>query len=81
MDAPVIKYSLSNFCIIKANTHLDYALCLCAVTLNMNESLLYVELLALDRPSVREKGQCLADGPELLLPLLELSIMFKVCGG
>lgn len=45
------------------------------------ESLLYVELLALDSPSVCETGQCLADGPDLLLPFLELSTMFKVCGG
>lgn len=45
------------------------------------EPLQYVELLALDGPSVRETGQCLADGPELLLPLLELSVVFKVCGG
>lgn len=45
------------------------------------ESLLYVELLALDCSSVREEGQRLADSPELLLPLLELSIVFKVCGG
>lgn len=45
------------------------------------ESLLYVELLALDSPSVGETGQCLADGPDLLLPFLELSTMFKVCGG
>lgn len=44
-------------------------------------SLLYVELLALDGPSVRETSQCLTDGPELLLPLLKLSVVFKVCGG
>ncbi len=43
--------------------------------------LLYVELLALDSPSVREMGQCFADGSELLLPLLKLSVVFKVCGG
>lgn len=54
-----------------------------AVTENTNalESLLYVELLALDSPSVGETGQCLADGPDLLLPFLELSTVFKVCGG
>ena len=44
-------------------------------------SLLYIELTALEGPSVRETGQSLADGPELLLPLLELSVVFKVCGG
>lgn len=43
--------------------------------------LLYVELLALDGPSVRELCQCLADGPDLLLPLLELPAMFEICGG
>lgn len=43
--------------------------------------LLYIELLALNGPSVGEAGQCLADGLNLLLPLLELSVVFKVCGG
>lgn len=51
------------------------------VLLSFPESLQYVELLALNGPSVRETGQCLADGLELLLPLLELSVVFKVCGG
>lgn len=41
----------------------------------------YVEILALNGPPVREAGQGLADGPELLLPLLELSVVFKVCRG
>lgn len=44
-------------------------------------SLLYVKFLAFDGPSVRETGQRLADGPDLLLPFLKLSTMFKVCGG
>lgn len=46
----------------------------------ITESLLYVELLALDSPSVRKAGQGLADSPELLFPLLELSVVFKVSG-
>lgn len=40
-----------------------------------------VELPALDAPSIGETGQRLADGSELLLPLLELAVVFEVCGG
>lgn len=44
--------------------------------------LLYIELLALDGPSaVGEMCQRLADGPDLLLPLLELAAVLKVSGG
>lgn len=42
---------------------------------------LYVKLLALDRPFLWETGQRLADGPELMLPFLQLFAVFKVCGG
>lgn len=50
-------------------------------TASFAKSLLDVELPALDGPFVGEAGQCLAGGPELLLPLLELAVVFKVCGG
>lgn len=43
--------------------------------------LLYIKLPALKRPPVWETGQRLADGPELLLPFLQLFAVFKVCGG
>lgn len=42
------------------------------------EHLLYVELLALNRAPVRKANQWLANGSELLLPLLQLSVVFKV---
>lgn len=43
--------------------------------------LLYVKLLALKRPPLWETGQRLADGPELMLPFLQLFAVFKICGG
>lgn len=46
-----------------------------------HEILLYVKLLALYRPLVWETGQRLADGPELMLPFLQLLAVLKVCGG
>lgn len=49
-------------------------------TVHFPTSLLYVELLAPDSAPVWETGQRLADGPELLLPFLELPTMLKVCG-
>lgn len=74
MDAPA-----SIFCITKSSTH-SAGVCVTEGKIGPL-CLLYVELLALNGPSVRQAGQCLADGPELLLPLLELSVVFKVCGG
>lgn len=68
MDAPVIKRTLF---LASQRTQISQSV----------KSLLYVKFLALDGPSVRETGQRLADGPDLLLPFLKLSTMFKVCGG
>lgn len=49
--------------------------------LDFHKILLYVKLLALKGPPVWETGQGLADGPELMLPFLQLFAVFKVCGG
>lgn len=65
MDAPVIKWTMCCVFVPLQRAQLKQS----AAAL-IPQSLLYVELPALDDPSVWKAGQRLADSPELLLPLL-----------